>query len=372
MRVLHVVNAFTAGGMENGIVNVTNALYKSGVVFDVCVLTKSDRFAERLHPTTTIYQLKRSPGLDFKIWISLLRLISKNNYDVIHTHNWTGLIYGVLPGIIFGIPVLHGEHSELFDWEKKPFRIKLRRFLYSWCQTLHVLSNAQMSELRSFRVVEKVHAIAIPNGTDTKKFSPSDQLSSRSQLNLPPNGFFIGIVGRMVETKRHSFLLEAFLEVGRKHEDLHLVVVGSGGNIEETVYHACKTHPISQRIHWLGATNKMPLVYNSLDLLVIPSINEGMSNVALESMSCGVPVLANEICGISQIIENHHDGITVLMGSSSELAQTIDSIILKGKENLKSLGRRARGKIIENFSLEQMSTRYACEYETLSKLKSKS
>jgi glycosyltransferase involved in cell wall biosynthesis len=365
MKVLHVVNAYTAGGMENGIANLTHGLYERGITADVCVLTRADGFAGRLHPSANVYEFDRKKGLDPSIWLKVAKLISMNNYDVIHTHNWTGMIYGVPPSLWSGIPVIHGEHSELFDWEQHPLRLLLRRLFYHWCATVHVLSRAQLQQLQSYRILEGVDALAISNGTDTIKFSPQDQVQARSKLGLPKDSFIVGIVGRLVETKRHGFLLDSFLEAGQRLANLHLVIAGSGGNIEKKVFEECENHPLSKRIHWLGARDEMPSIYNALDLLVIPSVNEGMTNVALEAMACGVSVVANQVCGISQIIDHENDGMVIPMNSPSNLADVIIEMA-NNRKALKKRGEQARIKIVERFSLSHMLDQYASAYAMLS------
>lgn len=359
-----MVNAYTAGGMENGIANLTHGLYEKGILSDVCVLTRADVFANRLHPSVNIIELERKKGIDPSIWSKITRLIEKNNYDIIHTHNWTGLIYGVPPSLRCGIPVLHGEHSELFDWEQRPFRLILRRLFYRWCRAVHVISKAQLLQLQANQLLEGVNSLAISNGTDTVKFSPQDQVEVRNKLDLPENSFILGIVGRLVETKRHSFLLDSFLEAGKKIDNLHLVIAGNGGNIEKQILEKCKTHKFTKRIHWLGARDDMPSIYNSLNILVIPSVNEGMTNVALEAMACGVSVVANQVCGISQIIDHGHDGLVIPMNDPFKLANFIIEIA-KDSKGLKKLGEQARIKIVERFSLSRMVEQYASAYAEL-------
>jgi len=364
MRVLHVLNAFSAGGMENGVANLSHGLFRKGIVFGICALTQTDSFTLRLHPSVTIHQIDRGQGLDLSIWAAIKRIVVEHKYDVLHTHNWTGLIYGVPAGLWAGIPILHGEHSELFEWEKTLYRLAIRRLAYCWCNKVHILSEGQFSQLKRYRLLEGIDAVAISNGTDVARFNPSNQEGARLKLGLPEKGFFIGLVGRMVATKRHEFMLEAFLEAGTKEESLHLVFVGSGGNIERKVRELCENHQLSNRIHWLGAHDDMPTVYSSLNILAIPSVNEGMANVALESMACGVPVLANQVCGISEVIDDGVNGFVSPMFSSSMLACRIVKLFNE-RDSLPEISVSARSKILAKFSINQMVAAYASIYENL-------
>ncbi len=361
LRVLHIVNAFSAGGMENGVANLSNWLGRKGVQMDVCALTKADKFASRLPATTKVSALNRGDGVNTSVWRKIMSVIRAGNYQVVHTHNWTGLIYGVPAAVLCRVPVIHGEHSELFPWEKSPRRLLLRRLLYRWCRMVHVLSDDQFRQLQWCGLDRGIDLRCFPNGTDTDEFQPGDTLAARAALQLPAEGFLVGIVGRMVPTKRHCLLLKAFEQAGRQVPQMRLVLAGSGGALESGIRQQCLDHPLRDRIHWLGGRDDMPTVYQSLNLLALPSENEGMPNVALEAMASGVPVLANRVCGMEQIIRDDVDGRIVALDRPETLASLLTGLHAD-PGGLLAMGIRARQRIVDDFSLHAMSTRYEAAY----------
>ncbi len=361
IRVLHIVNAFSAGGMENGVANLSHWISRSSVEMDVCSLTKVDQFRSRLHPAVNLTALGRGSGVNCSIWSKIMKVIKAGRYQVIHTHNWAGLIYGVPAAFFCRVPVIHGEHSELVRWEKRPRRLFMRKFLYRFCRMVHVISEDQKRELQTYDLSPGKELICLPNGTDTVKFHPGNKAAARAVLKLPSEGFLVGIVGRLVPTKRHQLLLKAFEQVGKQVPDMHLLLAGSGGALEADIRQLCDDHPLRERVHWLGGRDDMPTVYQSLDLLALPSDNEGMPNVALESMACGVPVLANQVCGIEQIINDGKDGRVAAMDRPEGLAELLKELHSDATK-LKDLSIGARQRIVDHFSMHSMSSRYEAVY----------
>jgi len=361
IRVLHVVNAFSAGGMENGVANLSQWISRSNVEMDVCSLTVVDQFRSRLHADVKLTALGRGNGVNGSIWSKIMKLIKDGRYQVIHTHNWAGLIYGVPAAFFCRVPVIHGEHSELVSWEKSPRRLFMRKFLYRFCRMVHVISEDQKRQLLTHGLRSGKEVLCLPNGTDTVKFRPGDKSSARAILKLPSKGFFVGIVGRLVPTKRHHLLLKAFEQVGQELPEMHLLLAGSGGALEADIRQQCADHPLRERVHWLGGRDDMPTVYQSLDLLALPSDNEGMPNVALEAMASGVPVLANQVCGIEQIINDGKDGRVAVMDRPEILAQLLKEMHSNAPK-LQDMRIGARQRIVDHFSMDSMSSRYEAAY----------
>jgi glycosyltransferase involved in cell wall biosynthesis len=237
----------------------------------------------------------------------------------------------------------------------------MRKFLYRFCRMVHVISEDQKRQLQTHDLSPGKELLCLPNGTDTVKFHPGNKAAARAVLKLPSEGFFVGIVGRLVPTKRHQLLLKAFEQVGQKVPDMHLMLAGSGGALEADIRQQCADHPLRERVHWLGGRDDMPTVYQSLDLLALPSDNEGMPNVALEAMACGVPVLANQVCGIEQIINDGKDGRVAAMDRPEGLAELLKELHSDATK-LKDLSIGARQRIVDHFSMHSMSSRYEAVY----------
>ena len=121
--------------------------------------------------------------------------------------------------------------------------------------------------------------------------------------------------------------------------------------------------PYKNRIHALGLLADPRPAYHALDLLVIPSINEGLANTLLEAMASGIPVLTNSMaCGPEEVITNNVDGFIRRMEFPEEISNEVDSILEKSDE-LVSIANEALTTITEKWSIQAMTKSYVKTYQ---------
>jgi glycosyltransferase involved in cell wall biosynthesis len=364
MKILHIVDSLEAGGMENGIVNMARALEPQGFEMHVACLVKRGVFAERLPHPERVTVLGKAGGFSLRAVRQLSREISRLRPDVLHSHNLGPLIYTALASLGgWRSRLVQGEHSQLTPEELSPRRLRQRRLLYRACRTVHTVAEPMRAELLTLGFPAKKIQV-IPNGVDTTRFAPGGRSSARAILGLPGKALCLGIVGRFGPFKRHAPLIEAFETIAPRVPSAHLVIAGSGGSEEETTRARVAASPHAERIHWLGFQADPTLCYRALDLLVIPSTNEGLSNVALEAMASGVPVLGNSGCGHEQFITPGEDGVIADLSTPTALA-TFLAALLGQPERLVDFGRKARTKMVEHFSIDSMAAGYAHLYRSV-------
>src|SRR5690606_28528313 len=119
--------------------------------------------------------------------------------------------------------------------------------------------------------------------------------------------------------KGHRRMLEAFERLAADHKDLHLVFVGDNGPEKEPVREAVARSRWRERIHLAGFQQVVLPFYQSLDALIVPSENEGLSNAVLEAMACGLPVVASEACGNAEVIEDGRDGLVADLSTPEKM-----------------------------------------------------
>ncbi|MCE9609810.1 MAG: glycosyltransferase [Chthoniobacter sp.] len=364
LRILHVVNSLDPGGMENGVVNMAGALEQQGVEIHVACLERRGAFADRLPNPGRVTVLGKTDGFSPLAAARLAKLIIHLRPALVHSHNLGALIYAAFPtaGGRFA-PVLQGEHSQLTPAELTPRRIRQRRWLYRCCRGVHTVAHPMRDELIALGFApEKI--CVIPNGVDTTRFCPGDRTAARGQLDLPEDGIVLGIVGRFGPFKRHSVLLDAFDNIAARFPFAHLAIAGSGGSEENATRARTHASPHAARIHWLGFQSDPATCYRALDLLVIPSINEGLSNVALEAMSSGIPVLANTGCGHEHIFTTGREGVIADLSTPAFLTIQLTNLLAQ-PEQLIDFGKKARTRICGHFSLGAMADAYATLYRAL-------
>lgn len=361
LKILHVVISLDPGGMENGLLNVANALSSQGFEFHVCCLERRGTFAGRLPQSENVSVLGKRDGFSWQAAFALRREIARIRPHLLHTHNLGPLIYGTLAsGFGRVCPIVHGEHAELTGSDLSPRRLFQRRLLYRCCRKIHTVSQGMSQQLLKLHFpISKI--VTIVNGVDTLRFAPADQKAARLAVGLPSNALVLGIVGRFGPFKRHTLLIDAFERLASRFPEMHLLIVGGGGPEESRIHERTRQSPAAERIHLAGFQSDTRSYYQSMNLLVVPSVNEGLSNAVLEAMACGVPALAHAACGNNEAITDGIDGIVADLDTVEQLEAKITEALCD-RSKLAKMGDSARRRSVESFALEKMAAGYARLY----------
>jgi sugar transferase (PEP-CTERM/EpsH1 system associated) len=278
---------------------------------------------------------------------------------IVHTRNW-GAIEAVAAAKLVGVPVvIHSEHGYEVDmFAGLPMRRRLfRRASYAMADSVFALTR----ELRDYHArqvwISPERIGVIYNGVDTQRFAPNKKtrIATRAELGLPETSFVVGSVGRLVPIKDHQTLLKAAALLSAKGIDVRLLLVGSGPEREKLQSQAIG--PLEGRVCFAGDSGRVPEMLNAMDVFVLPSLGEGMSNTLLEAMACGLPVLATSVGGNPEIIENNVDGRLFTPGDADRLAAQL-KLLAQEPALIHQLGTAARNRAIESFSMSRMLETY--------------
>jgi glycosyltransferase involved in cell wall biosynthesis len=205
----------------------------------------------------------------------------------------------------------------------------------------------------------------IRNGVSTERFGRTVRADARAGLGLFQNTIAVGTVGRLEEVKDHGTLLRAFGLVARQNPRAVLLIAGDGplrSQLERTVQEL----GLDARVRFLGHRPDVERVLAALDVFVLSSISEGLSNTILEAMACGVPVVATRVGGADELIVENETGLLAPARQPETLATAIATLVNDEAARLRmgvAAGERARAK----FSLAGMLTAYESLYTELCK-----
>ena len=357
LRVLHVVQSLGLGGMESVLIRVANALCARGFDFHACCLTERGDQAHRFPDAAQVHELGRKEGFSLRAVFRLRKLVRTLAPDVVHTHNMGPLVYSSLAKFIgSGAPIIHGEHGQIrlkvgsrYEW--------LSRLLYKACYRVHTVSNNQLEQLRDLRLATASRSLAVVNGVDTELFSPGGT-AVREQLGIPAAARILGIVGRLIPSKHHLRLLQGLALLPA---DVHLLIIGNGPDRQSVEAEIAKLG-CGDRVHLTGNICDVLSHYRAMDLLVVPSDSEGLSNVMLEAMACETPALANSYChGCDEVVSHGEDGWLLPMDSPERIAEAVRAA-LHAPDELRRRGERSRATMLARFSFEKTANAYESLY----------
>ena len=168
----------------------------------------------------------------------------------------------------------------------------------------------------------------IENGIDFTKFKDSDKYryETRKKLNIKDNEIVIGVVGRLSEQKDPITMIKAFKEVYEENKNVKMLFVGSG-NLEDNIKKFAEDNNILDKVIITGWVDEVEKFIPAFDIAVLPSKWEGFGLVLIEYMACNKPIVASNVGGISNIINDNINGLLVNKSDCKELAKKIVFLI---------------------------------------------
>ncbi len=188
----------------------------------------------------------------------------------------------------------------------------------------------------------------------------ADSVAARAAEPREP--FHVAIVGRVSRVKGHQYLLRAVARLGAR-DHLRVHVFGSGP-LEAYCRAFCRRHGLENVVAFHGFSASLPRELCGMDLVVMPSLHEGLPYALLEALAAGVPVVASAVGGLKEAIERHGCGVLVPSADDAALAEAIDGLRRDplGRARVASRGRLA---VSDRFSAAVMAERYMAEYDRL-------
>lgn len=368
--VAHVIYRLDVGGLENGVVNLINRIPEDRYRHAIVCLTHYTDFRQRIRRNDVpVFALDKPPGNHPMTLIKLWSIFRKLAPDIVHTRNLAAL-EGALPAALAGVPVrIHGEHGrDMDDLDgSNVARQKVRRFFKPFVHHYVALSKDLERYLRGPIRVPGEKVVQLYNGVDTGLFRSNNQ--ARELLPLagfaPADAFVIGTIGRMQAEKDPLNLARAFIALTQmtlcSQRPLRLVMIGDGP-LRQQVAELLKRAGVAD-IAWLpGERNDVPQIMRGLDLFVLPSLGEGVSNTILEAMASGLPVVATAVGGNPELVSEDNTGMLVPSADPEKLAAAIRKYVLDPKVG-KRHGRAARIAAEQRFGLDVMVNKYMELYD---------
>jgi sugar transferase (PEP-CTERM/EpsH1 system associated) len=368
IRVMHVVEAFgVGGGVENGIANLIEHTDPHRFEHVLCAVfhvgPQTDRYpADRV----SLVNLEQKQSRARTQIGPLVRMIHQVKPDLVHSRNW-GAIEGVLAARWARCRAIHSEHGVEADQSAEPWRRRwLRRAAYAAADRVFSVSHDLRDGVarRSGFAPHKIGVIH--NGVDIRRFRQDARArqSFRAKLQIGDDEFVIGSVGRMNPVKDYPTLLRAAEMFCRTCPSWRLLLAGDGPERAELENAVAKSDALRGHVQFLGTTDRVAELLNALDVYVLSSILEGISNSLLEAMATGVPVIATATGGTPEVVVNGQSGLLVPARAPRELADSLIRVYQQPKERQR-LGSAGRHRAKEEFSLDSMVRQYEEMYGKL-------
>lgn len=360
------------GGLENGLVNLINHIPYDRYRHSIICLTGSTEYSARIkRKDVKVIALNKRKGHDFPVHGRFVKVLRSLKPDIVHTRNLPALEFQ-LSAALAGVSCrIHGEHGrDIYDLDGTNSKYNaLRKTMRLFTHQYIAVSRNLSQWLTDIVKVSPARIAQIYNGVDTERFHPRASAPPALGGGFVGNSdvFVVGTVGRMETIKDPLTLVRAFVHLLRKYPSLgrhlRLVVVGDGALRAPALQMLHGAH--AEKLAWLpGERKDIPDIMRAMDLFVLPSLREGISNTILEAMSTGLPVVATAVGGNPELVLDDLTGTLVPPSDPVSMASAIRGYLLdRGKA--KAHGVAGRRRVEACFSMQSMVAGYLRVYDSV-------
>jgi len=308
------------------------------------------------------------PRADAAAAMELVRILRRERVDVLHTHNPKPGLYGRVIGKWARVPIVvntvHGLYATEDDAWSRRAAVYTLEAIASRCSDVELFQNPE-----DLALMERLHltrrARLLGNGVDLVRFDASrvsaeERHRLRAEFGASDGTVVVGAVGRLVAEKGFAELFEAFAALDRRR--YLLVVAGSEDSAKRDALSQSMISSARQRgVVFLGHRLKIEAVYASLDIFVLPSHREGFPRAAMEAQAMALPVVATNIRGCRQVVEDGLTGLLVERRDPDALARAI-TLLGENRDLRARMGAAGRARALVEFDERRVVERVSHAY----------
>ena len=304
------------------------------------------------------YPVEMSKRLSLKPIRRIKAIIRNNKIDLVHSQGARADFFARIAGRIAGVPhiictvAMPVEGFDVGLLQKKIYRF-MDYLTERYVEGFIVVSDSLKQMLMERRGIPAHQVVRVYNGIELSQYHLDAQYGELSkEWGIPQDVPVVGAIGRMVWQKGFNYFIKAVPDIMRVVPEARFLLVGDG-LLRERLEALSEELRVRDNLIFTGFRSDIKEILSAIDILVIPSLQEGFPMITLEAMSMAKPIIATNIDGITEQITDGVNGILVPPKNPSALAKAIIKVI-NDKELARSMGLAAREKVEQEFSVEKM------------------
>src|SRR5574341_1780378 len=352
MHVTHVLKATGLSGAEAHILTLSAALRQEGFECDLIVLT------DPRHPPYALFQAARARQIPFEIIAikhdldvtvipKIASQLKRSRTQIVHTHMIHGDLYGTLAAKAAGLTLVQSRHNHDQFRQRLAVRL-LMRLISAPAKTIIAISDSLADFTRHVEGVPGSKIVRIHYGLDPSTVTGAANPGAlRAEFGLKSDAPLVAALGRLIEQKGITYLLDAFSRVRESVREAHLVIAGDGPLRLALEAQAAR---LGVAAHFLGWRKDAYSILAECNVLAAPSLWEGFGLVTLEAMALSKPVVASRVGALPEIVVEGETGFLVPPADSAKLAEALVTL-LADPERAKAMGERGRARLEKDFTV---------------------
>ncbi|AVQ20879.1 glycosyltransferase family 1 protein [Fusobacterium necrophorum subsp. funduliforme] len=249
---------------------------------------------------------------NFRAYRRIKNLLNKENYSLVHCHSPIGGVILRLAARKKKIKVIYTAHGFHFyrgaSWKAWCVYYPVEKILSYYTDILITLNYEDYENAQSFFMKKLMYIPGI--GIDTEKYQTSEDTKEekRKELTFHTTDIILCSIGELTARKNHKIILQALFKLNNKN--IHYMIIGQG-RLKQALYDLVKKLKLESQVHFLGYRTDIKELLSISDLYVFPSIQEGLPVALMEAMATGLPIIASNIRGNRDLIQNGRNGFLV-------------------------------------------------------------
>lgn len=367
--VVQLISDLAYGGAQRQVVELANNLDADRFDVHVCSLSDYVPLAEELKkPSQRLHILHKRWKFDVTVIPRLATLLRRLRADIVHSYLFDANIAARLAGRLARTPLVVGSERNT-DYTLKPHQLMAYRLTRRYVDV--VVANSHRGAAFNSRTldIDPSRYDVVHNGVDTTRFFPRKNQTAKAAFGIHENELVVGMFASFKRQKNHPLFFAAAACVLQRFPQARFLLVGDelhagqhGSNAyKRQVQHIVETLGIADRCIFLGNRTDVARLYSLCHVTVLPSLYEGTPNVLLESMACGVPVVATTVSDNAYIVPDGQVGYLVAPGDQQAFAERLSCLL--GDAALRTqMGHAARAWMLQEFSMPRAAQKMAHVY----------
>ena len=344
LKILHIDPEKNWGGGEAQVLGLLQNLAEWGHRNDLATPPDGELFRQSLDTSVRKVPLTVRNDFDLRGIPALRHLIRQEKYDIVHLHTKRA----------------HALSLWLPRDDGRPKYIVTRRMDYPEARNFYTryLYNRRVDGVVAISqsIVDLLSAAGVHRGSIRLIYSGIDPRPFRSAVSArrrPQEPATVAVVAVLEERKGHRFLLDAARMLKDRGRKIKYVLAGDGSR-KAQLQQMAQMLGLQEEVSFVGFVKDVPNLLSSIDLLVLPSLYEGLGVAALEGMAAGKPVVGTRVGGLAESIVHGETGFLVPAGDGTALAEAIEKLVVD-PSMAQAMGQRGIERVLNNFTIEQVA-----------------
>lgn len=366
IKVLHLTFNMGVGGTEQVIRHLVRGMEgRDDVDSEVlCIDGYVGPLGEELELSgIPVHKLSRKPGFDWTLIASIRNRLREGRFDVVHCHQYTPWLYGWIAAQFTQTKVVFTEHGRFYPDRYRYKAIVVNPIVALLTPAIVAISSATRDALARYEFIPKRKINVIYNGITPLLPNEREMDFICSDLGIPPTDTIVGTVSRLDPVKNQAMMLRAFKRLLNKHKDSWLLIVGDGPSRPDLERLAVDIG-IAHRTSFTGSITSPVNYFALMKVFMLSSHTEGTSMTLLEAMSLGIPIVATNVGGNSEVLKSEGAGVLVPPDDAQKFFGAVSNL-LENSELYSSKSEGAKSIFKEFFSCDTMVTQYVSIYRSL-------